>query len=387
MKFIEPTQEHIHKLVLRYIRNQGSGLGFAIGCASPHISTQGKIFYEGSITNQYQVPIPLCGDSYFEIASITKTFTATLYAHLLPDKKITVGQFLGAAKIGSQFSQIPLSTLANYTSGLPEDNGSTSVMPPYWPAPYSVAGMLGFLNMTALTPKDNGREYTYSNLAFALLAHILTCVEPSCHSFEELICEKVLKPLGMKNTVCFGKVPLDRLPLGYLYSDEKPYAPTSPGYALFDAYYGAAGLVSTPEDMMLWLLFNMGITKNGLTSLLKELQKPSTGVTVPNGGSQLGLGWFIQKGGTIFKDGELDGFNSYMAFIPSSEPGKQPSQAGVFVLTNASVFKDPDGMEAVVSIANDLLLLMQGQEPSKDRSLYGRASFASIAGAELRSSR
>jgi D-alanyl-D-alanine-carboxypeptidase/D-alanyl-D-alanine-endopeptidase len=394
MKIVKPTNEQIQELVNPYIQNQDNGLGFAIGCASPQFPNNGQIFYAGSIRNQYQEPVPLTPDTYFEIASITKTFTAALYAYLIQfyhNKEATVGEFAGPGKaiqIGSQFSPIPLETLASYTSGLPEDNLTARDIPPYLPIPYSVAGMLGFLKMTPLKPNGTGEQYTYSNLAFALLAEILPCLEASGSTFSELLAKAILKPLGMSRTMFFGDVRLDQLPMGYLSRADNFYVPISPGWEMFDAYYGAAGLVSTPKEIMIWLLFNMGIIKSqSLTPLLSVLQKSYKNVT-DSDGNGLGLGWFIQKDNNnapkyLCKDGELDGFNSYIAFLPSATPGSQSSQIGVFVLTNASAFSDPRGTEVVVSIANDLLLIMQGQEPPKDKSLYGRASFSRIAGAKL----
>ena len=52
------------------------------------------------------------------------------------------------------------------------------------------------------------------------------------------------------------------------------------------------------------------------------------------------MGWFINPAEngwvpTVWKDGGLEGFNSYIAFLRSSDPGSAPSQAGVFVLVNA----------------------------------------------------
>jgi hypothetical protein len=82
---------------------------------------------------------------------------------------------------------------------------------------------------------------------------------------------------------------------------------------------------------MQWLLSNIGISQNAaLTPLLPVLQQPSTSVEFGN--NQLGLGWFISPPGTnssgsIWKDGHLDGFNSYIAFLPSTggSPARRPS--------------------------------------------------------------
>ena len=79
----------------------------------------------------------------------------------------------------------------------------------------------------------------------------------------------------------------------------------------------------------------MGITQNSVLSpLLPALQSAST--EVEWGNNQLGLGWFIRLGEkgwlpSIGKDGDLDGTNSNIAFLPSPNPGTIASQAGVFV--------------------------------------------------------
>ena len=94
--------------------------------------------------------------------------------------------------------------------------------------------------------------------------------------------------------------------------------------------------------------------------------------------SGLGLGWFIDpKGrdwpGSIFKDGGSTGFTSYMAFVPSPNPGKEPSRAGAFVLMNAAGITHnqmPDGGNVAVALTNDLLRKMLGLDVLGDKSAY-----------------
>ncbi len=205
--------------------------------------------------------------------------------------------------------------------------------------------------------------------------------QPSLRHFETLVRESIFEPLSMHSTF-FDKASLAELPLGYDYDygNTPPYAAAAPGWPFFPAYFGAGGIVASPNDMWQWLVFNMGITQSSILSpLLPSLQSAST--TVVWGDNQLGLGWFIRLVETgwapsIWKDGDLDGFNSYIAFLPSPNPGTVASQAGVFVLVNADGITNTqtnDGTEIVCTIANDLLLMMQGQVPLADKSLYPRA--------------
>ena len=60
----------------------------------------------------------------------------------------------------------------------------------------------------------------------------------------------------------------------------------------------------------------------------------------------------------------MDGTQTYITFLPSGQLGSVPSQAGVFVLTNASGIADRYGYDATTVLANDILLIMRGQRHS-----------------------
>lgn len=385
---LQPTQSQLDSLVEPYLLRQQTGLGFAIGYASPDFDPPGNLYFCGNVQNQFGGRLRLDGDTLFEIASISKTFTATLYALLIrsASSSKTVGDYIapnGPLHISTSLANIPLDCLMNYTSGLPEDNeNASSSSLPYWPQPYSLPAMLSYLDACPPVITNTGENYTYSNLGFSLMAAILSGSSPDIANFVQLMKSKVFDALDMRSRY-FDATSLARLPLGYeyAYGQSPVFAPIAPGWAFFPAYYGAGGIVASPNDMLQWLLFNMGINQYaGLSELLPALQQPSTAVTWGN--IQLGLGWFINPAGTdlplsIWKDGGLDGFNSYIAFLPSSSPGVTPSQAGVFVLVNADGItgdQKNNGVEIPAALANDLLLIMQGQRPPADKSSYPRSA-------------
>jgi len=367
---VAPTDEQLDALVAPYLEHQPSGLAFAIGYASPQIPGNAGIYLKGSLIDQYWRPMTLDGDALFEIASVSKTFTATLFACLVAkyvDQNPTLGDFFEdppRLRIGRQFYGIRIADLLSYTSGLPADNDK-AFGPPYWPRPYTVPGMCGFLAMTDYQPVDSGAAYTYSNLGFALAAAATQrMADIPDASFVELMRRYVFGPLGMTRSTFFGRTDIARLPLGHVYSSPTAYTATAPGWPGFPAYNGAGGVVTTPRDMMTWLQFNMGmLVDDGLSPLLARLQTPATAVTTA-AGAQLGLGWFLSPPDTpvplIWKDGQIAGCNSYVLFQQSAAPGSAASQAGVFVLTNASGIKTAKGKEVVAALAHDVLTLMQG---------------------------
>ncbi len=232
--------------------------------------------------------------------------------------------------------------------------------------------MLGFLNLTndiALAPF--GTVSAYSNLGFAIAAAVLPFLSGDRTSpYEALIQSQIWQQLGFSdNTSFFTNVRLDQLPLGYDYNGQT-WTPVPAGNKAFPAYHGAGGVVCTPNDMMKWLQFNMGVQQNSVLSpLLDALQNPST--TVMNGATAIGLGWFM-KGRVsanspypaIFKDGGLSGVSTYIAFLPRpQEPLVVPSPAGVFVLTNAKGLSNSLGTEMSQAVAYSVLNIMQGYSP------------------------
>jgi len=383
---VQPTQGQVESLIRPYLAAQPHGLGFAIGCASPVFPAGGTLYAFGNIQNQFGSNLALGGDTPFEIASVSKTFTATLYAYLIRSWSATNAVKLytqpnGPLRISPELGSITLDSLMSYTSGLPQDNDTDpSDSPPLLPQPYSSQGMLGYLYANPPNLNPINEKYRYSNLAFALMGAILSGSVADLDQFTRLINSEIFMPLGMQSKF-FDQVPLDLLPLGYAYNYTRSpvYTAVSPGWPLFPAYYGAGGIVASPTDVFRWLQFNMCMLgPSPLLATLAATQNPAT--QVQWGDNNLGLGWFINPGGStwppsIWKDGELDGFNSYIAFLPSGNPGVDPSNAGVFVLVNASGITDNqtnDGTEIVATIANDLLLIMQGQTPPQDKSLYPR---------------
>jgi serine-type D-Ala-D-Ala carboxypeptidase/endopeptidase len=88
----EPNDDLLAEMVAPYLQAQPRGLGFAIGYASPSFANYGRVRVFGNVQNQFGADLCLSCETPFEIASITKTFTATLYAALIralnPNKTI-----------------------------------------------------------------------------------------------------------------------------------------------------------------------------------------------------------------------------------------------------------------------------------------------------------
>jgi serine-type D-Ala-D-Ala carboxypeptidase/endopeptidase len=373
---IEPTEEQLYGLVESYLNEQPHGLAVTIGYATGTNQFPAAAYVFGSAYDQYDHDLDLGATTPFELGSLSKTFTATLAAFLGQKynpgwETQTIGEY--SVNVGPQFHPIPLRDLANYTSGLPTDNGTVKIvtLPELLPTPYSPAAMLGYLKGVGTgtwKPTDTGKAYTYSNLAVSILAQLIPQFAASTASQDlaELMSEWVFTPLGMINSGYFGEVFLDKLPLGYSYSNPTTYAPTAPGHDVFPAYYGGGGVVSTPNDMLAWLQFNMGMlapTLPALGRVLKKTQTPSTKVVRPGTDVTMGLGWFVSEpqsgSGRVFKDGGLPGCDTYLTFVDWVGTSSA-STAGVFVLINADGLTGSGGEPLSQSIAAAVLSIMLG---------------------------
>jgi D-alanyl-D-alanine-carboxypeptidase/D-alanyl-D-alanine-endopeptidase len=312
-------------------------------------------------------------DTPFEIASITKTFTASLYELSVQTGRIrsddTVGRFLGS-EVSAKIQAIPLFDLANYTSGLPADNvTSNDTYPSTAMGDYTELDMLNFLANPRFTVTTPGTVYTYSNLGFSLLAVCLQRADGfgngrmwNADEILRPVVNDILVPLGMVKTKPYTSAISGLLPLGF-DAEGNPLATGSP---TLPAYDGAGGLVSTPNDMMTWLQFNMGIIESeNLGNVLPVVQTPAaTGVSDLPTNTVPGLGWFAtiiqtSSGGAltiIEKNGDLPGFSSQIAFLAPAEC--QSAAAGVFVLANEKLTEN--GNTATTNIAYELLVTMAG---------------------------
>ena len=149
---VMPTKDQLDDLVRPHLKTQPQGLGIVIGYASPSFSPHGYIHLAGNVANQFGQALTLSEDTALMLASVSKTFTATLYALLLRqgDPSLTLGDYIapnGPLNISSTLADIPLDGLMNYTSGLPVDNtGDANDSPGYLPQPYSLTAMLSYLD-------------------------------------------------------------------------------------------------------------------------------------------------------------------------------------------------------------------------------------------------
>jgi CubicO group peptidase (beta-lactamase class C family) len=250
-------------------------------------------------------------DTVYEIGSITKVFTALLLADAVergdlrfddPVQKLLAGR----ARMPVEGSPITLAHLATHTSGLPRLPDNLEPGDPANPyADYGVEQMYTFLGRHRLRRAPG--EYEYSNLGAGLLGHALAV--KAGRSYEELLVERVLTPLGLSDTrITLAPDQRRRLAPGHdagLRPAKNWDLPAIPG---------AGGLRSTCRDLLAFAKAGLdgksGPLARAMALSLRERSKVGSGQAI-------GLGWHIAEDGvTRWHDGGTGGYWSWLAVLP-----------------------------------------------------------------------
>src|SRR5262245_53317881 len=139
--------------------------------------------------------------SIFEIGSITKGFTGLILADMVRKGEVSLDDPVTkysrpGAKLPAGAEAITLRDLVTQNSGLPRMPPGFSPSNPANPyADFTADSLYGALARTEL--KERGK-YEYSNFGYMWLSEMLA--RRGGKSYEALVTERVLEPLGMKDT-------------------------------------------------------------------------------------------------------------------------------------------------------------------------------------------
>ena len=195
---------------------------------------------------------PLDADTVFEIGSISKVFTALLFADMVLRGEVApddpAAKFLPDSVKMPEFEGAPITLLdlATYTSGLPRMPSNFAPKDPKNPyVDYTAERLYDYLSNYKLGFKP-GKHYEYANLGFGLLGHILEL--RAGRSYEELVVSRICAPLGMDDTrITLSNQMQQRLARGHNMG-LTPVANWD-----FAALAGAGALRSTANDLLKFL--------------------------------------------------------------------------------------------------------------------------------------
>jgi len=281
--------------------------------------------------------VPLDGSTVFEIGSLTKVFTATLLQAMVqagevhPDDPVSRYLPSQVAVPGSPGREITLLDLSTHRSGLPRmplNFFPADVTNPY--ADYTVESMYAFLSSYTL-PRAVGSEWEYSNLGMGLLGHALA--RAAGETYERLLRERVLEPLGMDQTG-FDLAPPVNAPFAQGHGPDGQPVPSWD----IPTLAGAGALRSTTADLLVFAEANLGPAPAPVHEALDATHRIRIPDIAP--GLSMAMGWLVNQRfperPIVWHNGGTGGFHSFLGLDESGH-------RAVVVLTNGTESIDDIG--------------------------------------------
>lgn len=301
----------------------------------------------------YQGKAKVTGETVFQIGSITKVFSGTLYGVAMgkgyATPKTTAYKAFGSPKSlahATDFQKITLAQLATHTAGFPDEVDARAADPLFAGSSTIPNTMITFYNSFKSKPDC----YQYSSAGFITLGYALADSWPGAlhGKYPSILDAEISKPLGLHCTntaLSSACVPLESTGVNIT---KKPYKP---------ATHSATDIKSTGNDMLKWMEANLGVgtsTPQYLASAIATAQKPEG--TFPNCSNKkpvvVGLAWqevpltgapgtpiALTKNGATGYGGE----SSMMVIVPSKK-------VGIVILTNGLGAGGPDALAKSLAV-------------------------------------
>ena len=315
--------------------------------ASIAIVRDGKIVFAKAYGKQSETIVAPRSDAPYQIASVSKQFTAAAILMLEDEGKLSLDDTVAKWVPGiTDGDKITIRQLLSHTSGLQD----------YWPQDYSFAAMekpvtpQQIVDRWAKKPLDfaPGTQWQYSNTGYVVAGMIVE--KAAGKPLLAYLQDKVFKPLGMKvidQDLAVGK----GFPQGYHRYALGPVRVEKP--AAHGWLFAAGELAMSASDLAKWDIARL----NRSVMPADDWQVQETPILLTNGKStNYGLGVFTgtAKGHRYVEHtGEAVGFLSENIVYPDDK-------AGVVVLVNS------DFSDAFTGIASQIseLILPPAAEPA-----------------------
>ena len=299
------TQKVAHKLdsLLKRINKRHDFHGAVL------VAKKNKIVYQNQVGYaDFRKKIPLDKDAIFQLASVSKQFTATAIMLLKEQEKLQLSDTVTKYFPNFPYKAVTIKNLLHHTAGLPKY---------FWIAEHEWAAPTAPTNaeMIAILPNSKagrffrpGRNFDYSNTGYFVLASIVEQI--SGLSFQQFLQTHFFDPLAMKNTFAFS------------YQHDSIREKQLIGYRLYrgwrhlkirntvnDGVVGDKNIYATAEDLYKWTYaLNSGkiISKNSL-ELMYTKGKTIYGRHVP-----YGFGFRLDRNdeAKIYHYGKWNGFST-----------------------------------------------------------------------------
>ncbi|MEP6676534.1 MAG: serine hydrolase domain-containing protein [Ferruginibacter sp.] len=277
------TAEHITQLCQAYYDSALKPKGFNGGII---VAKGGNILFE-KYTGTGHIPGNdlINANTPFQVASVSKTFTAMAVLKLVEEGKINLDDELSKYMPKFNYPGVTVRTLLDHRSGIP--NYTYFMQDLGWDVKTWMTNLDMFQWMTVNksliqnvgTPNT---RFAYSNTNYALLAILIRVA--SGKEYADYLQEVFFGPLQMKNTFVFTQADTDKVIPSYDWKGRlEPFN-------FLDAVYGDKNIYTTCRDLLTWdralksgLLFKDATLKEAYTPYSNE--RP--------GVKNYGLGWHL----------------------------------------------------------------------------------------------
>lgn len=336
---------------------------FGLPSVSASVAADGAEYHAAVGIADAERNLPACPDTIYAIASSTKAFTAAVLCGLAAEGKLCLDErvrtYIPDFRLQDPYAgeNITVRDLLCHRSGLPRHDASMLTWEDFRPE--------NITEMVAGLPPVCPLRYAwhYQNHMFVLAGELAARV--SGQSYQSLVENRILKPLGMDSTYLYGdEIRADDPRLSAPYDGKAPMLRRLVrDYSAFPA--GDGSIYSTTRDMLKWLRFQLHGDESILPEkYLREMQAPQMLIravdadkaTLPEiSSSAYGLGWFVytyRGKKLVLHGGAVGGYRSMQMFVPETD-------IAISVLLNSN---DPVAREVVGYTVLDRLLGV----PSKD---------------------
>lgn len=286
------------------------------------------VYHKAFGYKNFETKEPLTTSSIFEVASVSKQFTAMTIMMMYEQGKLSFDDPVEKYIPGLPYQGVTIRHLLNHTSGLPDYQ---AVMDAHWDKTKVAGNADNIAYLIQYQPPvlfEPGARYQYSNTGYMLLASIMERV--SGEDFIRFCRAHFFRFFNMTKTdirTQDDKKNLKDMALGHIYVKEKQrYMPADSfpafNYAIWLGNRKGPGRVSsTTEDLLKWdrALYGSKLVKP------ETLQQAFSPARLNDGTlSQYGFGWVLEQNARLGKvvrhSGDNPGYRTqYIRYIDADK--------------------------------------------------------------------
>jgi CubicO group peptidase (beta-lactamase class C family) len=272
----------------------------APGCSAT-VGVKGKVVWTG-VRGVADISSgdPITTHTVFDIASVSKQFTATALLLLVDGGKLKLDDPLSRylPEMPTWASTVTVGQLMHQTSGIPEYVGLLEAQGFQLADQTTEDQALRSLVGVPKVEFQPGSQFEYSNSNYLLLGEIIHRVarEP----LPQFLSERIFQPLGLSMVVD---------PTGPIPDKAVPYEKGGKGYRATKSGWeqvGDGGIQTTPSQLVYWA-DNYRTGRVGGSNLL-DAQLTGAVPTEPGGADRYGAGIYLLGNGMLDHDGAWGGF-------------------------------------------------------------------------------